>query len=89
MRTPIDTVLFFIEQIMSTLSEEEFDPNTSIQLSQNLCRLIVSQLELLQSFVADLLDLRQLRIGVFSFTEQPFDVLNVIMNIYSIFAPLI
>ena len=89
MRTPIDTVLFFIEQIMSTLSEEEFDPNTSIQLSQNLCRLIVSQLELLQSFVADLLDLRQLGIGVFSFTEQPFDVLNVIMNIYSIFAPQI
>ena len=41
----------------------------------------------MQSFVGDLLDLRQLKYGVFSLVNEPFDVMTVIRNICAIFAP--
>lgn len=42
---------------------------------------------MLQSFVDDLLDLSQLKNGVFSLVKQPMDVVNIIDNICSIFRP--
>ena len=37
--------------------------------------------------MADLLDLRQLKEGVFSLTDEPFDLFSVLKNIFTIFAP--
>ena len=45
----------------------------------------MNQLNLLQSFVEDLLDLRQLKDGVFALSPEPFDPNEVIKLICQIF----
>ena len=45
----------------------------------------MNQLNLLQSFVEDLLDLRQLKDGVFALSPKPFDPNEVIKLICQIF----
>lgn len=42
---------------------------------------------MLQSFVDDLLDLSQLKNGVFSLVKQPLEVLSIIDSVCSIFRP--
>lgn len=48
---------------------------------------MMSQLIFLQSFIEDLLDLRQLRDGVFSLVLEPLDVSQILKEICSIFDP--
>ena len=80
MRTPIGTAIFFTTQILQMLTGTSIDPNISKFLN-----LILSQMTFMQSFVEDLLDLRQIRDGLFSLTCQMFDpneVLDLIKNIF-------
>ena len=41
----------------------------------------------MESFVDDLLDLRQLKEGMFTLVNKAFDVVSVLKNISMIFAP--
>lgn len=86
MRTPILTIIFFIKLIMETLSSS---PLNLAQIPQSLkyCTLIMSQSELLQSYVDDLLDLRMLQTGRFSLTNAPFDIVETVKQIQNIFRP--
>ena len=49
--------------------------------------MIMSQLTLLQSFVEDLLDLRQLQEGVFQLSHQVFDPNQIIRLVLETFKP--
>ena len=49
---------------------------------------MMSQLEFLQGFVDDLLDLGQLSNGVFKLTRAPFDMVKVVELIIGIFRPM-
>ena len=49
---------------------------------------MTSQLEFLQSFVDDLLDLSQIRNGVFSLSREEFNITDMIKLILSIFRPV-
>ena len=53
MRTPLGTSLFFLQTILQLLSGATIDP-----IVRRYVKLIMSQLNFMQSFVDDLLDLR-------------------------------
>ena len=48
---------------------------------------MMSQLEFLQSFIEDLLDLRQLKNGEFTLVNQAFNVAQVVTHVCNIFQP--
>ena len=48
---------------------------------------MMSQLEFMTSFVDDLLDLRQIREGVFSLTKEVFDPMETLNLICQTFGP--
>ena len=53
----------------------------------NYCNLVVSSVEFMQSFVNDLLDLRQLKFNTLKLEYEPFDFVGLMRNIGQIFAP--
>ena len=61
------------------------DPN-EISNAIIYCTIVTTQTELLQTFVEDLLDLRQLRDGVFKLANAPFNVIKVINDVCNIFS---
>ena len=65
MRTPLFSTIFFLKQIIRYFKMSPF-PIEKVPQANKYCRLMMSQLILLQTFVEDLLDLRQMRDGVFS-----------------------
>ena len=62
-------------------------PLERVPQSTKYCKLMMNQLIFLQSFIEDLLDLRQLRDGVFSLVLEPLDVSETLKEICSIFDP--
>ena len=50
-------------------------------------RIVLSQLEFLHSFIADLIDLRQLKVGAFSLEPKPFSLVGLLKSINAIFKP--
>ena len=79
-------MLFFMQQILQALNSVPFELEKLPQ-TVTYCKLVTSQLNFLETFVADLLDLRQLKEGVFSLTNEPFDLFCVMRNIFKIFSP--
>ena len=57
MRTPIQTLIVFLNMIMSSLILSQ-NKNESTTENIHYCNLMMSQLELLLSYIEDLLDLR-------------------------------
>ena len=57
MRTPLFSTIFFLQQIMSCFLKSPF-PIEKVPQINKYCKLMMSQLILLQTFVEDLLDLR-------------------------------
>ena len=55
--------------------------------TQRYAKLMMSQLTLLQSFVEDLLDLRQLKDGVFTLTNALFDPNETFQVLLETFSP--
>ena len=82
MRTPLGSALFFLTQILALLASVSVDPKVHRYL-----QLVVSQLTFIESFVEDLLDLRQMRDGVFSLVEEVFNPKEVIELVFSVFKP--
>ena len=85
MRTPLQTMIFFITQVLILISQIPSDPS-KIDLSKHYCTIVKQQAEFLSSYVEDLLDLRQLRDGVFSLSLAPFHVKKVIEDVCNIFS---
>ena len=86
MRTPILSIIFFIKLIKDALRSTPMDVR-SIPQSLKYCELISNQLQFLQSFIEDLIDLRMLQTGKFSLTNEPFDVVSILKQICNIFRP--
>jgi len=84
MRTPILSIIFFVKQMLEWLSQTPMS-RTRVSQSFNYCTIMLSQLEFLQSFVNDLLDLAQLKNGAFSLVLERLNVFSVIEFIYTIF----
>ena len=63
MRTPLSQVLFMLEQIMTKISI--LPDSEDIRTAKRHGKLIRSQLEFMQLFVEDLLNLKMLNDGVF------------------------
>ena len=57
LRTPIMTVLFFLQRVMSIITANPFD-SSKLREAARFCDLVVCSVELMQCFVGDLLDLR-------------------------------
>ena len=65
MRTPLFSVIFFLNQIMSMLSQSPF-PVNKLPQATFYCQMMKSQLNLIQTFVEDLLDFSLMREGTFT-----------------------
>ena len=48
---------------------------------------MMSSIEFMQSFVNDLLDLRQLKFANLELENKPFDLVSILRNIAEIFSP--
>ena len=77
MRTPIGSCIFFIKQLevmfkvycsvdILTKKTQFLIKNDQVTQAKKYIRLITTQLMLIETFVNDLLDLKQMREGVFS-----------------------
>jgi len=82
MRTPLGSSVFFVKQIIALLSDLDVDPRV-----MKFLKLVMCQLTFMQSFVEDLLDLRQVKDGVFKLVSAAFDPNYVFQLIHSIFLP--
>ena len=89
MRTPLTTVIFFLAQIIHFLNnlQQQIPHKKLLEQNQKYAKLMMSQLALLQSFVEDLLDLRQLKDGVLSLTAELFDPNEILEEIVDTFIP--
>ena len=85
MRTPLLSIIFFLNQVITMLNN--FDRG-KISKALQLCDIMNSQLEFLQGFVEDLLDLGQIKTGLFTLVRQPFELVSIIKVITQIFRPL-
>ena len=65
MKTPLGSVLFFIKSLEKLILSE--DGAFDINMAKRYFKFIFTCLMLMQTFVDDLLDLRQLKEGAFSF----------------------
>ena len=93
MRTPIENCLFFIKQLEAIfLGAADLDQLNNLILN-NECliqvirymRLIRVQLVLTQTYVNDMLDLKQIKNGVFSLVDRVFDPNATIQMVVDIF----
>ena len=75
-----------MNQILAVLNSVPFEVEKLPQTITYI-NLVTTQLNFIETFVADLLDLRQLKEGFFSLTNAPFNLYNNLQNIFTIFAP--
>lgn len=80
LKTPVQSVIFFFHRL-----KRNFPNFEDKELALKHFKLIFYQLMLIQSFVDDLLDLRQLKDGVFTLTCNLFDPNQVIEQVCDIF----
>ena len=86
MRTPLLTVIFFLQFVINLLNLKKM---SRVQFSQakNFCNLMMQQLNFCQTFVDDLLDLQKMRTGALEIVNEVFDPNEVLELIQGIFAP--
>ena len=82
MRAPLGTAIFFISQVLALLSGVTVDEKVIYYLEMTS-----NQLAFVQNFVEDLLDLRQMRDGVFSLVKEVFNPNEVLDTILNLFKP--
>ena len=85
MRTPLQSMMYLIEQITAILINHPYTPDKERALKYS--KLIQTQLSLMETFVDDLLDLTQMKAGVFNLVPAPFDQEEVFNFILSMFEP--
>ena len=65
MRTPLNSTIFFLKQIMAMLAASKNLPKEFVTEALKLCGFMMSQLTFTTTFVDDLLDMKQIQEGVF------------------------
>ena len=84
MRTPLGNILFFLEGILDFVFKITLKrPKKKTPLHQ--IKLAIAQVKLIQSFVSDLLDLRQLQDGRFSLDIALFDPSEILQMVVEMF----
>ena len=73
MRTPLLSIIFFLHAVINMLINGQLGDDQVLKMIE-MCGNSVNQIELIQSFVDDLLDLGQLKSGTFSLAKEPMDV---------------
>lgn len=93
MTTPLSTIIFFLNFIGSYLRsvDDQSDllskKETKQQRAIKYVALIHSQLQVMQGFCNDLLDLRKLKDGMFHLVNDMFDPTQIFDLVCSIFSP--
>lgn len=93
MTTPLSTIIFFLNFIGSYLRsvDDQSDllskKETKQQRAIKYVALIHSQLQVMQGFCNDLLDLRKLKDGMFHLVNEVFDPTQIFDLVCSIFSP--
>ena len=77
--------MFFINFLLDFVSELQYSKKRDRALKY--LRMSISQLQLTQSFVSDLLDLKQIKDGVFNFSWEQFDPKEIFTQVCNIFNP--
>ena len=79
-------MIFFVKQVLDMMNAAPFDLQ-KVPSCIEINRIVLSQLEFLHSFIADLIDLRQLKVGAFSLEPKPFSLVGLLKSINAIFKP--
>ena len=87
MSTPIQTMIYLLGIVMSNLTASMVMTFEAKKQSHRFCNLMMGQLNFLKTFVSDLLDLRQMRDGVFTLANEPFDPNKIFDTICNLFEP--
>ena len=93
MATPLGSIIFFLNFINTFLNSLEdtskifTDKETKLQRAIKYLALTQSQLQLMQSFCSDLLDLRSLKDGIFNLVKEVFKPSETFDLVCSIFSP--
>ena len=77
-------MIFFVKQVLDMMNTAAFDLQ-KLPSCIEINRIVLSQLEFLHSFIADLIDLRQLKVGAFSLEPKPFSLVGLLKGINAIF----
>lgn len=87
LRTPLLSIKLILEQIILILSAVNVSSTTNLALVQVIryANLVVSQLNLMESFVEDLLNLHLLRKGIFTIAKDRFDPTELFEFIVNMF----
>ena len=84
MRTPLGNILFFLEGLLAFMLKLDLKKHKKKTPLRQI-NLAISQVKLVQSFVSDLLDLRQLQDGRFSLDFALFDPSEIFQMVVEIF----
>ena len=86
MRTPLNTIIFFLQRILQMISQRPFDTDCLPRIT-TYSELMMSQLKLMETFIEDLLDLRLMRDGIMTLNSEMFDPKETLDMIQNIFIP--
>ena len=86
MRTPLGTVIYFLKQILEIMDKENLPQSFHAKVARYF-NFMESQLELTLTFVEDMLDIKQMRQGVFHLQKKRFDPNELLKLIHAIFRP--
>jgi len=89
MRTPLGNILFFLKLVLNFLGSLPLSLDFAIEVSahKKYLNLSIQQVLLMQSFVDDLLDMKQLKSGVFRLVQTVFDPNETFQLVCDIFRP--
>lgn len=89
MRSPIETLIFFLGLIQVFLGSLATNPPMPSKLAEinKYSDTMMSMLMLLQTFVEDLLALRCLKSGALRLQNEEFDPVKVIKTVLDVFMP--
>ena len=76
LRTPLQTVILYMRQIISVLNQASASPNNyQLELAESLfsANVSITQLYFMEYFVEDLLNLQMINSGVFTLEKQLFN----------------
>ena len=86
MRTPLASILFFVIALQKMMSQFFKNDKALLKKAEKSFNLITRQIRLMQTFVDDLLDFRQIKEGVFKLVYMAFDPNKTLKQVYDMFA---
>lgn len=89
LRAPLASVLFFIKQVQAFLASLQLSVTLQVELKKqkNCLAITTRQIILMQTFVDDLLDFRQIKDGVFTLAKKAFCPAESFQLVCDVFRP--